>query len=174
TNAATPAGLVQLLVRPVLQHLTQVVAADQPRMNAERRPVTILINHAAHLMVMKADVTAILVPTVAVVLENAAGLVIPRLSKVTKKNVATALVICFLRNLVLGFFHLLAALQEAQQLFLVVTTEVDIMILMVYLAPVHTPTHTLNVITKKQHRYNLNIIPAVSPLYPASEAILPT
>ena len=41
-----PAGLVQLLVRPVLQHLTQVVAADQPRMNAERRPVTILINHA--------------------------------------------------------------------------------------------------------------------------------
>ena len=46
TNAAAPAGLVQPLVRPVLPPPTPAVAADQPRMNAERRPVIILINHA--------------------------------------------------------------------------------------------------------------------------------
>ena len=46
TNAAAPAGLVQPLVRPVLPPPTPAVAADQPRMNVELKPVIILINHA--------------------------------------------------------------------------------------------------------------------------------
>ena len=70
TNAAAPAGLVQPLVRPVLPPPTPAVAAVRQETNAEPRPVIILINPAARLMVMKADVTAILVPTVAVVPEN--------------------------------------------------------------------------------------------------------
>ena len=46
TNASAPAGLVQPLVRPLLPPPTPAVAADQPRMNVELKPVIILINHA--------------------------------------------------------------------------------------------------------------------------------
>ena len=57
TNAAAPAGLVQLPVRPVLQHTTPAVAADQPRMNAEPRPVIILINPVTPtLIIVRQDI----------------------------------------------------------------------------------------------------------------------
>ena len=46
TNAAMPADLVQPLVRPALPPPIPEVAADQPQMNAEQRPVIILINPA--------------------------------------------------------------------------------------------------------------------------------
>ena len=62
-NAAAPAGLVQPLVRPVLQPPTQEDAADQSRMNAEPRLVIILINHAARQRARTiGDVLAALIP----------------------------------------------------------------------------------------------------------------
>ena len=61
TNAAMPAGLVQPLVRPALPPPIPEVAADQPRMNAEQRPVIILINPAARQRVpMNGDALAAL------------------------------------------------------------------------------------------------------------------
>ena len=61
TNAAMPADLVQPLVRPALPPQIPEVAADQPRMNAEQRPVIILINPAARQRVpMNGDALAAL------------------------------------------------------------------------------------------------------------------
>ena len=61
TNAAAPAGLVQPLVRPALPPPIPEVAADQPQMNAEQRPVIILINPAARQRVpMNGDALAAL------------------------------------------------------------------------------------------------------------------
>ena len=50
TNAAVPAGLVQPLVRPVLQPPTPVVAEDQPRRKAEPRLGIKLFKHAVLLL----------------------------------------------------------------------------------------------------------------------------
>ena len=52
TNAAAPAGLVQLPVRPVLQPPTLEAAADQLRMNAGPGPVIILINPATPTLIL--------------------------------------------------------------------------------------------------------------------------
>ena len=61
TNAAMPADLVQPLVRPALPPPIPEVAADQPQMNAEQRPVIILINPAARQRVpMNGDALAAL------------------------------------------------------------------------------------------------------------------
>ena len=78
TNAAAPAGLVQLPVRPVLPPPTPEAVADQPRMNAEPRLVIILINHAVPHTATKPDALAalILVPMVAAVPENVVRLVL--------------------------------------------------------------------------------------------------
>ena len=57
TNAAAPAGLVQLPVRPVLQHTTPAVVEDQPETNAEPRPVIILINPVTPtLIIVRQDI----------------------------------------------------------------------------------------------------------------------
>ena len=82
TAASTPVIILVIqTVRQVLQRQTPAVAAAQPVTDVIPKPVIILINPAVRLMLMKADVIAIHVPMDAAAPENAAGLVIPRLSK---------------------------------------------------------------------------------------------
>ena len=52
TNAAAPAGLVQLPVRQGHRPLTPEAVADQPETNAEPRLVIILINHATPTLIL--------------------------------------------------------------------------------------------------------------------------
>lgn len=51
-NAAAPAGLVRLPARQELLPPTPAVAAGRPQMNAERKHVIILINHAVLILLM--------------------------------------------------------------------------------------------------------------------------
>ncbi len=51
-NAEAPAGLVRLPARQELLPPTPAVAAGRPQMNAERKHVIILINHAVLILLM--------------------------------------------------------------------------------------------------------------------------